>query len=647
MSTPDFAALLDGVQLAELANRQPLRREPGLGDALTSSHSIASFVQDGTVERLARELFAEGERLLGERAPARSLHPAAFDPAALDLAALVPAAFDPAALDPAALDPAALQGDPGRVAAAADTFVSSGAATTRAAPALAAQAEAAPRAFGFLDFVRPLEAFGTLAGGKEAPQSASQFHEQGAAFATKPALAAFPGGTPVVAGVAPLTAPGELFSAVTVGTISPVLVDPSGAGPRGSAFRENGFDVQSVRRDFPILAERVNGKPLVWLDSAATTQKPRAVIDRLSHFYEHENSNVHRAAHTLAARATDAYEQSRQIVQRFLGARSPREIVFVRGATEGINFVANSWGRANLRQGDEIVLTHLEHHANIVPWQMLCSQTGAKLRVAPVNDAGELIVSEFERLLNRNTKLAAITHVSNALGTILPVAELTALAKSRGVRVLVDGAQSVSHMPVNVASLGCDFFVFSGHKVFGPTGIGVVFGSEEVLQQMPAWQGGGNMIADVTFERTVFQAAPERFEAGTGNIADAVGLGAALEYVQRLGMQRIAEYEHALLEYGLRALSQVPGLRLIGTAAERASVMSFVLSGFSTEEVGAALSREGIAVRAGHHCAQPILRRLGVETTVRPSLALYNTCEEIDVLVAALWRIVERRPATI
>jgi cysteine desulfurase/selenocysteine lyase len=399
------------------------------------------------------------------------------------------------------------------------------------------------------------------------------------------------------------------------------------------------LDARLIRRDFPILEERVHGKPLIWLDNAATTQKPNAVIERLASFYRHENSNIHRAAHELAARATDAYESAREKSRRFLNASSTREIIFVRGTTEGINLVAQSWGRRNVHEGDEIVITWLEHHANIVPWQMLCSEKGARLRVAPVNDRGEVILEEYEKLLGPRTRMVAFSQVSNALGTITPAQEMVDIAHRYGARVLVDGAQAVSHMPVDVQTLGCDFYVFSGHKVFGPTGIGVVYGKLDLLDSMPPWQGGGNMIADVTFEKTTYQPSPARFEAGTGNIADAVGLGAALDYVDEIGRENIAAYEHDLLNYGTTKLLTVPGLRLIGTAREKASVMSFVLDDIRTEDVGIALNEEGIAVRSGHHCAQPILRRMGVESTVRPSLAFYNTCEDIDALVAALLRI--------
>ncbi|PKA02797.1 family 2A encapsulin nanocompartment cargo protein cysteine desulfurase, partial [Leptospira ellisii] len=380
-----------------------------------------------------------------------------------------------------------------------------------------------------------------------------------------------------------------------------------------------------------------NGRDLVWLDNAATTHKPRAVIDRISQFYERENSNIHRGAHTLAARATDAYENAREKTAGFLNAPSSQQIVFVRGATEAINLVAQSWGRKNIRKDDEIVITWLEHHANIVPWQMLCAEKGARLKVVPVDETGQIILSEYERLLSPKTKLVALTQVSNALGTVTPVVPMVEQAHRFGAKVLVDGAQAVSHMPIDVQLLDCDFYVFSGHKVFAPTGIGVLYGKQEVLDSMPPWQGGGNMIEDVTFEKTVYQPSPFRFEAGTGNIADAVGLGAAIDYLNEIGMSRIAEYEHSLLEYGTEQLRRVPGLRLIGTAQEKAGVLSFVLDGFKTEDVGRFLNGEGIAVRSGHHCAQPILRRFGLESTVRPSLALYNTCEDIDALIDALF----------
>jgi cysteine desulfurase / selenocysteine lyase len=399
------------------------------------------------------------------------------------------------------------------------------------------------------------------------------------------------------------------------------------------------FDVYSVRRDFPILQEKINGRQLVWLDNAATTHKPQSVIDRLSYFYAHENSNIHRAAHTLAARATDAYEAAREKVRRFLNGSSSGEIIFVRGATEAINLVAQSWGRRNIQKDDEIVITWLEHHANIVPWQMLCAEKGAKLRVAPVDNSGQVLLDEYEKLLNSRTRLVAFAHVSNALGTVTPVEEMIDAAHRHGAKVLVDGAQAVSHLRVDVQALDCDFYVFSGHKIFAPTGIGVVYGKADVLESMPPWQGGGNMITDVTFEKTQYQTPPGRFEAGTGSIGDAVGLGAALDYLERIGMVNIARHEHDLLLYATEAMQRIPGLHLIGTAREKASVLSFVLDGFRTEDVGAALNQEGIAVRSGHHCAQPILRRFGLESTVRPSLALYNTCEDVDALITAIWNL--------
>ena len=407
----------------------------------------------------------------------------------------------------------------------------------------------------------------------------------------------------------------------------------------GLASAHPPFDVHAVRRDFPILQERVNGYPLAWLDNAATTQKPQVVIDRVSYFYEHENSNIHRAAHEMAARATDAYEKSRDTVAHFLNASSSEEIIFVRGTTEGINLIAKSWGQQNLVAGDEIIITWLEHHANIVPWQQLCELTGAKLRVVPVDDSGQVLLGEYQKLLSSRTKLVSFTHVSNALGTVTPAQEIIAMAHRVGARVLLDAAQSVSHLQVDVQALDCDWCVFSGHKIFGPTGIGAVYGKAELLESMPPWQGGGNMIDDVTFEKTTFQPAPARFEAGTGNIADAVGLGAALEYLTKIGIQNVARYEHELLVYGMEALKSIQGLRLIGTATEKASVLSFVLAGHSNQDIGVALNKVGIAVRTGHHCAQPILRRFGLESTVRPSLAFYNTYEEIDRLVTTVKQI--------
>jgi cysteine desulfurase/selenocysteine lyase len=400
-----------------------------------------------------------------------------------------------------------------------------------------------------------------------------------------------------------------------------------------------GYDVLAVRRDFPILDQRINGHPLIWLDNGATTQKPQSVIDRLVRYYSHENSNVHRGAHELAARATDAYEDAREKVRGFLGASSSDEIVFVRGATEAINLVAQSWGRQNIGEGDEIVITWLEHHANIVPWQQLATETGAVLKVVPVDDRGQVRLDAYEKLLGPRTKLVAFTQVSNALGTVTPAKQMVEMAHRHGAMVLIDGAQAVSHMPLNVQELNCDFYAFSGHKVFAPTGIGVLYGRKDLLDSMPPWQGGGNMIRDVTFERTEYHDAPGRFEAGTGSIADAVGLGAAIDYLNRIGMENVARHERGLIAYATKLLSDVPGLRIIGTAAEKAGVISFVLQGQESEAVGSALNQEGIAVRSGHHCAQPILRRFGLESTVRPSFALYNTYADIDTLAAALRRI--------
>lgn len=397
-----------------------------------------------------------------------------------------------------------------------------------------------------------------------------------------------------------------------------------------------GFDIQAIRRDFPILSETVNGRPLIWFDNAATTQKPKSVIERISYFYEHENSNIHRAAHELAARATDAYEGARQKVARFLGASDPDEIIFTRGATEAINLVAGTFGHQHIGPGDEIVITNLEHHANIVPWQMLCMAKGAKLRVAPVDDHGALLLDEFNRLLTHRTKLVAFTQVSNALGTITPAKTIVEMAHRVGAKVLIDGAQSVAHMKVDVQDLDADFFVFSGHKLFAPTGIGVLYGKKALMDSLPPYQSGGNMIRDVTFERTEIHASPQRFEAGTGNIADAVGLGAAIDYVERTGLENIARYEHSLLVYATERLLKIPNLTIIGNAQEKASVISLVIKGVPSEEVGSRLNKYGIAVRSGHHCAQPILRRFGQETTVRPSFAFYNTCGEIDVLISAL-----------
>jgi cysteine desulfurase/selenocysteine lyase len=403
-----------------------------------------------------------------------------------------------------------------------------------------------------------------------------------------------------------------------------------------------GFDVEKVRRDFPALHQKVNGRDLIWFDNAATTHKPQSVIDAISLFYSRDNSNVNRAAHTLARRATNIYEGAREKVREFIGAGDTDEIVFVRGTTEAINLVAQTFGRQRIGAGDEILLTTMEHHANIVPWKMLSEQTGANIRVAPINDRGELLLDQFASLLSERTKIVAITHVSNALGTINPLEEVIALAHAYGIPVLVDGAQSTPHLPVNVQALNADFFAFSGHKIFGPTGIGILYGKREFLESIPPYQGGGSMIEDVTFSKITYQGIPQKFEAGTQDIAAVAGIAAAIEYVLGIGLPAIAAYEHELLEYATAELRGVSGIRQIGTAASKASVLSFVVNGVDSEKVGTYLDEHGIAVRAGHHCAQPSLRRFGVETAVRPSFAFYNTREEIDVLIRALHQLPKR-----
>jgi cysteine desulfurase/selenocysteine lyase len=402
------------------------------------------------------------------------------------------------------------------------------------------------------------------------------------------------------------------------------------------------FDVQAIRKDFPILHQKVHGKDLIWFDNAATTQKPQSVIDAISHYYENDNSNIHRASHTLAARATDGYEGARKKVQGFINAPSADNIIFVRGTTEGINLVAQTYGRKYILPGDEIILSTLDHHANIVPWQQLAKERQAKLLVIPVNDNGDVILEEYERLLSPRTKIVSFAHVNNTFGTISPAKIMIERAHRYGARVLIDGAQSIAHSPVDVQDLDADFFVFSGHKIYAPNGIGVVYGKKELLDLIPHWQGGGNMIKDVRFEETVFNEPPAKFEAGTPNVADAIGLGAALDYVSRIGIHNIEKYEHYLTEYARKELGKIDGIRLIGNPRERVSVVSFIVSGVSTPEVGKLLDGEGIALRAGHHCAQPALRRFGVEASVRPSFAFYNTTEEIDRLVEALEKIAAR-----
>ncbi len=408
---------------------------------------------------------------------------------------------------------------------------------------------------------------------------------------------------------------------------------------QGSAFAP-AYDVQKVRADFPILTQKVHGKPLVYLDNANTTQKPQSVIDTLTRYYSESNANVHRASHTLGERATVAYEGARGKIQHFLNAAHEEEIIYTRSATESINLVAQTYGRKNIGEGDEVIISAMEHHANIVPWQMLCTEKGAKLRVIPINDAGELLMEEYAKMLNPRTKFVGITHMSNALGTVNPVVEIIEMAHAHGVPVLVDGAQSAYHRQIDVRALDCDFFVFSGHKLYGPTGIGILYGKRALLDEMPPWQGGGDMIRTVTFEKTVYADPPYRFEAGTPHIAGGIGLGSAVDYLSDLGMANIAAYEHELMAYGTEALMAIPGLRMIGTAQEKASVYSFVLENIHPNDVGEVLDREGVAVRIGQHCAHPVLARFGVPATIRASLGCYNTPEEIDALVRALHKAI-------
>jgi cysteine desulfurase / selenocysteine lyase len=405
--------------------------------------------------------------------------------------------------------------------------------------------------------------------------------------------------------------------------------------------RASDFDIERLRRHFPILGEKVYGKPLVYLDNAATSQKPQAVIDALSRFYSKDNANVHRGVHYLAERATEEYEGARAKVRRFLNAEHASEIIFVRGTTEAINLVAQTYGKAHVGAGDEVLITAMEHHSNIVPWQMLCEDKGARLRVAPINDAGELLLEEFEKLIGPSTRLVAVTHVSNVLGTINPIRRIVEMAHARGARVLVDGAQAVPHLKVNVQALGCDFYALSGHKMYGPTGVGVLYGRSELLEEMPPYQGGGDMILSVSFEKTVYNKPPNKFEAGTPDMAGAVGLGAAIDFLAGLEHDALAAHEHEVLAYGIRALSEIRGLRLIGTAHTKMSVLSFMLDGIHPHDIATILDREGIAIRAGHHCAQPLMKRLGVVATTRASLACYSTRQDIDALVAGLRKVQE------
>jgi len=401
------------------------------------------------------------------------------------------------------------------------------------------------------------------------------------------------------------------------------------------------FDVERVRRDFPILQQSINGKPLVYLDNAATSQKPQCVIDAISDYYTSTNANIHRGVHTLSVRATEAYEGARRKLRSFVNAARPEEIVFVRGATEGINLIAQAFARPLLKSGDEILITTMEHHSNIVPWQIVCKQTGAVLRVAPISDAGELILDRFQKLLSPRTKIVSFAHVSNALGTINPVREMVAMARGCGATVVIDGAQAVPHIRVDVREIGCDFYAFSSHKIFGPTGVGALFGRFDLLNRMDPYQGGGEMIKSVTFEQTIYNDVPHKFEAGTPDIAGAIGLGAAIDYLQDLGLERIAAHEHDLLQYGTAVLSAIPELTLIGTARAKAAVLSFIVDGTHPHDAGTILDHEGIAVRTGHHCAQPVMDRFGVPATIRASLALYNTRAEIDALADGIRRVIE------
>ena len=396
------------------------------------------------------------------------------------------------------------------------------------------------------------------------------------------------------------------------------------------------LDPLALRQDFPALNQQVHGKPLVYLDNAATAQTPRVVIDALRKFYEKDCANVHRGVHELSQRATNDYENARLAIRDFIGAAETKEIIYVRGATEAINLVAHSYGRPNVGPGDEVLISAMEHHSNIVPWQILCEERQAKLQVAPMNQSGELLLDEFEKLLNDRTRLVALTHVSNALGTINPVRTIIELAHRRGVPVLLDGAQAAPHMAINVQELDCDFFALSGHKLFGPTGIGILYGKRDLLEKMPPYQSGGDMIASVTFEKTVYNELPYKFEAGTPNIADAIGLGATVRYLSDIGMDRIAAYEKELLDYATPALAALPGVRLFGTAKDKASVLSFEVKGIHPHDLGTVLDREGVAIRTGHHCAQPVMDFFGVPATARASLAFYNTREDIDALVAAV-----------
>lgn len=399
--------------------------------------------------------------------------------------------------------------------------------------------------------------------------------------------------------------------------------------------------VASCRHHFPLLRQLVNGRPLVYLDNAATSQKPQVVIDAMIKYYQEENSNIHRGVHSLSERATQLYEAARAKVQHFINAGDTREIIYVRGTTEAINLVAYSYGRSHVTQGDEVVISAMEHHSNIVPWQILCHEKGAWLRVAPINDRGEIILDEYEKLLTGKTKIVALTHVSNALGSINPIREMIAIAHRHGIPVLIDGAQAVPHMKVDVRDLDCDFYAFSSHKMFGPTGVGILYGKAELLEAMPPYQGGGDMIKSVTFEKTIYNDLPHKFEAGTPNIAGGIGLGAAIDYIREIDMDAVAAFEHEILEYATAALSTIPRLHIIGTAKEKASVISFVIDGIHPHDIGTILDTEGIAIRTGHHCAQPLMQRFGLPATARASFAFYNTKEEVDALLRGIHKVME------
>jgi cysteine desulfurase/selenocysteine lyase len=418
-------------------------------------------------------------------------------------------------------------------------------------------------------------------------------------------------------------------------------IRPKESGDRHLHVVGTELDAEKVRRDFPILARAIHGKKLVYLDNAATAHKPRVVIEALSRYYEQGNANIHRGVHFLSEHATGEHERARRTVQSFLNAADASEIVFVRGATEAINLVAQTYGRAHVRAGDEVLITAMEHHSNIVPWQILCDEKEAKLRVAPINDDGELLLDEFEKLLGPRTKIVAVAHVSNALGTVNPIREIVEMAHRRNIPVLVDGAQGVPHLKVDVQALDCDFYAFSGHKMYGPTGIGVLYGKADLLGGMPPYQGGGDMISSVTFEKTIYNKLPFKFEAGTPNIAGAIALGTAIEYLNGLGMDEVAAHEAKLLAYAIGKVSAIPGVRLIGTAEERAGVLSFVIEGIHPHDIGTILDREGIAIRTGHHCAQPLMQRFRIPATARASFALYNTEEEVDMLANGIRKVQE------